>query len=356
MVSYEQQRRAERLRLAGLLALWYASSVVTSLSTKEILRRVPYPITVALIQQCAAALLGWVGSRRARPQPNASTDWVATVHAVIPVAACMVVSIVAYRWSLLSVSVAFVHTIKTLGPLWTLIFSHLLLREPCCALSQLGVLPVVLGVAITTVTEAEFHAIGFVAAVASTAAAALQMVLAKQMLTKHGISKDELFYQVATYSLLLLTPLFALIDLWRLQATGLGALFSCAHWLLLNALCTFVNQYTGLTVLDAMASPLSHAIANVMKRAVVITIAMLFARRPVTPLHACGCALSVFGSFIYQQATRCAAATSPTDYEALPLRGVAVPASPRHDPDDAFLDSDPFNGSRDVVSPGKARR
>ena len=164
------------------------------------------------------------------------------MQVVVPVSTCMVGSIVAYRCSLLSVSVAFTHTIKSLGPLWTLAFSRLLLDEPCCTPSQLGVLPVVLGVAITTVTEAEFAWAGFVAAVGSTAAQALQMVLAKQMLTKHGVAKADLFYQVGACSILLLLPLFALVDLWRLHATGLAALLRTAHWLLLNALCTFVNQ------------------------------------------------------------------------------------------------------------------
>ena len=63
---------------------------------------------------------------------------------------------VSYRWSMLSVSVSFTHTIKTLGPMFTVLFSRLLLSErmPCSRL--LSVLPVVLGVAITTSTEVEF--------------------------------------------------------------------------------------------------------------------------------------------------------------------------------------------------------
>ena len=49
-----------------------------------------------------------------------------------------------------------------------------------------------------------------------------------------------------------------------------------------------------------MSSPLSHAVANVMKRASVITAAMVYQAKPVTPLHVCGVALSVFGAVGYQ--------------------------------------------------------
>ena len=50
-----------------------------------------------------------------------------------------------------------------------------------------------------------------------------------------------------------------------------------------------------------MASPLSYALANVMKRVVVITMAFIYAQRPVTPLHLCGVAMSVFGTLVYRQ-------------------------------------------------------
>ena len=75
---------------------------------------------------------------------------------------------VSYRWSLLSVSVSFTHTIKTLGPMFTILFSWLLLHERLSFPRLLAVLPVVLGVAITTSTEVEFALVGFCCAVSST--------------------------------------------------------------------------------------------------------------------------------------------------------------------------------------------
>ena len=54
-----------------------------------------------------------------------------------------------------------------------------------------------------------------------------------------------------------------------------------------------------------MSSPLSHALANVMKRAAVIMVAMAYAHRAPSPLHLFGVSLSVFGALIYQQLHNC---------------------------------------------------
>ena len=100
------------------------------------------------------------------------------------------------------------------------------------------------------------------------------------------------------------------------------------RWILINGGCSYVNQYSGLSVLDAMSSPLSHALANVMKRATVITAAMVYQAKPVTPLHVCGVALSVFGAVGYQHTEMCESGGRPaggqigdgTDrYELVPL-------------------------------------
>ena len=208
---------------------------------------------------------------------------------------------VSYRWSMLSVSVSFTHTIKTLGPMFTVLFSRLLLSErmPCSRL--LSVLPVVLGVAITTSTEVEFALVppththhprrawlrqrGVArhrwASTRSTAALptaqpspvpssparaaaqpsarawtgglllcgqlyrmpgahprpatsptqpqrclrphhsqALQSVLSKQALADGRVSKPELFCVAAQYALLLLLPLFILLEAWRLTRSA----------------------------------------------------------------------------------------------------------------------------------------
>ena len=311
--------------MAGLLVVWYGSSVLTSLSTKEILSSFPHPVTVALIQQavafsCSLAGLseGEEGSRsRSRNGGGGGggssygsrwemlSDW--QLHAVtLQMSGVMVVSLVAYRWSLMAASIAFVHTVKTLGPVFTVVFARLLLGERLPLLHYLAVVPIVLGVALTSITDAEGSLVGLIAASISMSASALQAVAAKRLLKDRLVSsRADLFAIAALQAFFLLLPLSLAVDTsaWRqLPALEPRARVRIASWLVLNGLCSFVNQYVSLSVLDAMASPLSYALAQVMKRATVITVAMAYTWKPVTLLHGSGIALSLAGALCYQYA------------------------------------------------------
>ena len=311
--------------MAGLLVVWYGSSVLTSLSTKEILSSFPHPVTVALIQQavafsCSLAGLseGEEGSRsRSRNGGGGGggssygsrwemlSDW--QLHAVtLQMSGVMVVSLVAYRWSLMAASIAFVHTVKTLGPVFTVAFARLLLGERLPLLHYLAVVPIVLGVALTSITDAEGSLVGLIAASISMSASALQAVTAKRLLKDRLVSsRADLFAIAALQAFFLLLPLSLAVDTsaWRqLPALEPRARVRIASWLVLNGLCSFVNQYVSLSVLDAMASPLSYSLAQVMKRATVITVAMAYTWKPVTLLHGSGIALSLAGALGYQYA------------------------------------------------------
>lgn len=294
-----------------LLLTWYSSSLLTSLSTKAILHTFPYPITLAAVQQAIATICGWAGTSSAHSRVSLLAD--RRLHcATVPIAAVMVCSLIAYRWALMTTSVSFIHTVKTLGPIFTIAFAQLLLREQATAARYISVAPVILGVALTSITEAEFSMVGLIAVLTSTAAQALQSVGSKRLLRERDIGKTELFAMAALHALLMLLPLSLLLDSWRIARDPPSARESSRvlRWLVLNGLCSFINQYSGLSVLDLMSTPLSHAIANVMKRATVITFAMLYQAKPVTPLHICGVALSVFGALGYQNLHLCAGAAA----------------------------------------------
>jgi len=136
-------------------------------------------------------------------------------------------------------------------------------------------------------------------------------VAAKRLLHQHEVAKAELFAMAALHAFFMLLPLSLAVDVWRLTPLAQADALRVCRWLALNGLCSFVNQYVALSVLDAMVSPLSYALANVMKRATVITFAMAYAARPVTPEHLCGVGLSLIGAVGYQQA----GAICPTEAE-----------------------------------------
>ncbi|EOD09558.1 hypothetical protein EMIHUDRAFT_461783 [Emiliania huxleyi CCMP1516] len=307
-----------RVTVGLLLAL---CSAVTSISTKEILRSFPFPVTIAAVQQLLSAALGRLGIASWQTATSGASPLFDAQ--IAPVVTAMVISLVAYRWSLMHASVSFTCIVKTLAPLFTILFSFAVEGQPTTAARCASVVPVVLGVALTSATEVEFSSVGALAALVATASQALQMVLAKRLLSRGVWSKPELFYRIALSGFCLLLGLSLLVEAQPIRdelrapaALSDGAsrrgVWRPAGWVLVNGICYFVNQlrararsvpgkeagteptsdgrYTGLSVLDAMDTPLSHALANVLKRAVV-----------ATPLHVFGAALSIFGALAYQQ-------------------------------------------------------
>lgn len=303
---------SRELKIAGLLLVWYLSSSVVSLTTKEILHDFPFPITLATLQQTAAAISGWISAGL-----SARCHRRNIVRAVLPVAVVTVVGLVLHRWSLLFVSVAFVQTIRCLVPIFTIVFAFGILHERRTTADLVGVLPVVLGVGITTATEIEFVAPAALAALCSTACQALQAVLTKRVLAEQAVSTPELFALIAAGSWLLLLPLCLALDAWRIPWDDSQRLGRSVRWLLLNIVASTANQYAGLTVLDAMSSPLSHALANVLKRAAVISMAVIYTRRPLTPLHVLGISLSISGATLYRCGLACIRCRTSTERRPL---------------------------------------
>ena len=81
------------VKIGLLLAMWYSSSIITSLTTKTILSHFPFPITLALVQQAVAAVLSYISWRweRGADPPAASRD---RASIVTPIAGVMVLSLV----------------------------------------------------------------------------------------------------------------------------------------------------------------------------------------------------------------------------------------------------------------------
>jgi hypothetical protein len=123
---------------------------------------------------------------------------------------------------------------------------------------------------------------------------------AKRLLRDRGVIRAELFVIASLQAFVLLLPLSLSLDMWRLAPLSAGTSWRVSQWLVVNVLCFFTNQFVALSLLDMMSSPLSYALATVMKRCTVISLAMLYAARPITPLHFFGITLSIVGALSYQ--------------------------------------------------------
>ena len=301
-----------RLQLAATVLAYYASSVLTSCLTKELLTLLPRPLTIALLQQVVAAAVGAWDHRRRSGEPVLAYErhW----HAALPASSALVVAMLAYRVSLLYNAVSFSQAVKTLQLLFSAVLARALLREALPPLRLLSLVLCLCGVGATSATEANFTPVGFALAVLSSAAQALQAVKSKQVLVRGDVGRTALFAICAFQAMLLLLPCWLVVDVAPLLfgGGGAGAAASAAAnaapgrlalLLAANALANGAAQRLSFAVLCAVSSPVSAAVINHAKRLVVIAGAVAWFGTPVSVVHGGGIATACGAMVLYQLAT-----------------------------------------------------
>jgi len=224
---------------------------------------------------------------------------------VLPVSAALVISLASYRFSLMHNTVSVAQVVKGLQPLCSLMVSRSLLRERSSVARTCSLVLLVSGVAFASATEVNFNSTGFALAMLSSLTQSMQSVQSKALLVHGTLSRTELFAVSAVFALLLLLPVWAVIDAIPLLSGSSGDLSVRVLLLLLaNGACNFVSQLMSFTVLCLLISPVSAAVVSTIKRVLVIAIAAVWFGTPVTLLHACGIATTAMGVGWYQATTQ----------------------------------------------------
>ncbi|MED6196052.1 Palmitoyl-protein thioesterase 1, variant 2 [Stylosanthes scabra] len=172
-----------------------------------------------------------------------------------------------------------------------------------------SLVPIVGGVALASATEASFNWTGFWSAMASNLSNQSRNVLSKKLMVKEEESMDNitLFSIITVMSFLLTAPVTLIMEGFifspsYLQSAGLNVKQIYIRSLL-AALCFHAYQQVAYMILQRV-SPVTHSVANCVKRVVVIVSSVLFFRTPVSLVNAIGTAIALAGVFFYSRVTR----------------------------------------------------
>ncbi|KAL7056068.1 hypothetical protein AAHC03_021127 [Spirometra sp. Aus1] len=185
-------------------------------------------------------------------------------------------------------SAAYAHVVKSLMPVFVVLFSLLLgQRFP---LKTYGALTMIItGVAITSRGEASFNGLGLAAALGSTIAELHEF----QMLTL-----------ISGLSLILLLPVWLVVDFRQIllptgdSPTNAAAPNKVLCLLLADGFSRYLQNSLGVLLL-ARLSPVGYSVGNVMKRLFTILSSLLFFATPVTLLHIVGIGTAMLGLLAY---------------------------------------------------------
>jgi solute carrier family 35, member E1 len=303
---------ASTLRVGFYIALWYAFNIVYNISNKRVLNWFPVPWFVSWVQLLVGVLYVlplWASGLRKKPKVPAEA-----LGTLLPISVAHVTGHVATVVSLGAVAVSFTHVVKSLEPFVNVMASALFLNSVFPLPVYASLLPVVGGVIMASVSEVSFTWLGFLSAMGSNFAFTARNVFSKLSMNKpkgENMGAANLFAVLSVMSTVLLAPVALIIDhpwklrsAWLAATTGATAVVTAPKlllYILISGLFFYLYQEVAFKALDSV-HPVTHAVANTVKRVVIIVTSVFVFQNPVTRNNAVGSAIALFGVLLYSVA------------------------------------------------------
>ncbi|KAL6559396.1 Palmitoyl-protein thioesterase 1 [Orobanche gracilis] len=295
----------DTLVLGTLFGLWFLFNIYFNIYNKQVLKAFHYPLTVSLGQFAVGTVLVtlmWTLNLYKRPKITGSQ-----LAAILPLAVVHTLGNLFTNMSLGKVAVSFTHTIKAMEPFFSVVLSALFLGEFPTIWVVSSLVPIVGGVGLASMTEASFNWAGFWSAMASNLTNQARNVLSKKFMVKKEEPLDNitLFSIITIMSFILTLPTTLFVEGVKftpsyLRAAGLN-IKQIYTMSLLAALSFHAYQQMVSYMILQRVSPVTHSVANCVKRVVVIVASVLFFRTLVSPINALGTGVALAGVFLYSR-------------------------------------------------------
>lgn len=280
---------------------------------KKTLSCFPYPWLLSWIQIAVGAvfmLVCWKLGIFKAPEGGFTKE---KMKALIPTSALHLIAHVSACASYNLASVSFMQVVKAAEPACSVILLTLFFGARYSKLVWLTLIPIIGGVMAGSTSEINFSMAAFLLAMTSNVACALRGVTSKNVQNEIGLSGINLYAGIAVVSSIMLLPAALLVE-----GASLGAAFAAAPALLqskgillfglfpvgfmayLFVGSMFYHLYNQ-TSYQALAdlSPLSHSVANTVKRVVIIIASVAVFRNPITPAGAVSAVVAIAGTCLY---------------------------------------------------------
>lgn len=299
----------QTLKVGWYIFLWYGFNIVYNISNKKVLTWFPVPWFVSWFQLLVGVVFvlpQWALGIRKRPVvPNAA------VKTMLPISIGHIVGHVSTVVSLGAVAVSFTHVVKSMEPFVNVIGSAVFLKSVFPFPVYASLLPVVCGVVLASVSEVSFTWLGFLSAMTSNFAFTARNIFSKLSMNKpkgENMGPANLFAVLSIMSTIILAPFALIVDhpaklqkAWLAATTGATAVVTAPKLiagLLISGLFFYLYQEVAFKALDSV-HPITHAVANTVKRVVIIVTSIFVFQNPVTQANAAGSAIALLGVLLY---------------------------------------------------------
>jgi len=292
--------------ILGYFLMWYALNVVYNDTNKTVLKVLDLPWTMAALQLGLGLLYvipKWLTGLGKTPKLTLENLKTACPVALIHGAGQCVTVL-----SLGAGSLAFVNVVKSLEPLFNVVFGAIFMNDFLPWQVNACLLPVVGGVGIASASDLSFTWECFGYAMGSTLAFSLRGVLSKKMSKMdkgENMDAGNTFAVMTTVAFLAVLPAALAIEgpvmgaAWeKALAKGVYSQNELIARILVSGLSFYLYNEVSMYALDAV-HPITHAVGNTIKRVVLILFSVVRFGTPMTTQSAIGSAIAIAGVFSY---------------------------------------------------------
>lgn len=208
-------------------------------------------------------------------------------------------------------AVSFGQIVKAGEPVFAAATNAILLKDIDHPLVYAALLPIIGGVGLASLKELSFTWTALIAASAANQAAAFKNVVSKGVMTKawaKNLGAQNTYAVVNILALLFTLPFVAIFDVKdavsvykqvKEMGTGKDVLQASA----LSGLAFYLYNEASFLALSRL-SPVTHSVANTLKRVVIIVATCIVFKTPMSLLGGIGSAIAVLGTLLYSLAKK----------------------------------------------------
>lgn len=304
------------LRIGASLFGWYFLNAVFAIMNKKTLLCFPHPWLTAWVQLAVGAALMPVMWKLGIVKPIEGGLTLEKVRVLLPTSVLHLIAHVSACASFGLGSVSFMQVVKAAEPACSVLLLTLFFGKRYSFLTWLTLIPIVGGVIASSSAEVGFSMACFLLAMTSNVASALRGATSKNLQEDIGLAGVNLYGAIAIVSTVLLLPVSllaegkhifpalkaapALLEQNGILLFGTWNVGFVAYLVVCSLFYHFYNQTSYIALSDL--TPLSHSIANTVKRVIIIVASLLVFRNPISTQGVVSAAVSVGGTLLYSLA------------------------------------------------------
>ncbi|RLN94192.1 hypothetical protein BBJ28_00024296 [Nothophytophthora sp. Chile5] len=298
-------------KIVACIAGWYAISLVTLWTNRYVVAQLQVDSNLLSLAQLGMSVVGGLSSELYLVGWTVCKGGMRKVlndglKDMVLLAGVRILTVLLGLTALKYIAVSFTQTIKSSAPFFTVVLAYFLLGQRTGWRVNVSLIPIVSGLIFCSLSDSSFHVVGFIAALMSNCVDCIQNVLTKRLLNR-SYSYLQLYTSILAVGMQLVFIFYS----WMaappdptLVATksNRSSLFIFVV-LVLDGACFYIQSALAY-MLMSLVSPVTHSVANCVKRALIIVLSIYRYGEVVTPLNWSGMVLVIFGVYVFNSASR----------------------------------------------------